>query len=101
ALAAQGYVQRRQGRFDDAIASLQKAFALDPRNSSLAYELGASRVMVGRYPEAKTWFRRALALDPDNLNPKAGYANAIAFSPGDIPRALGAMPGDDPGTKLA
>ena len=100
ALAAQGYVQRRQGRFGDAIASLQKAFALDPRNSSLAFELGTSRMMAGGYPEAKTWFQRALAIDPDNLNAKSYYANAILLSTGDIPRALAVVKGDDPGLKL-
>ncbi|MGH8113445.1 MAG: tetratricopeptide repeat protein [Rhodanobacteraceae bacterium] len=100
ALAAQGYVERRQGRFDDSIASLQKAFALDPRNSSLAYELGATCAMDSRYPEAQTWFQRALAIDPDNRNAEIYDANAIAYSTGDIPRALAAMQGDEPALKL-
>jgi TolB-like protein/Tfp pilus assembly protein PilF len=100
ALAAQGYVQRRQGLLDEAIASLERAFALDPRNSSLAYELGSTRMMAGRYPEAQAWFQRALAIDPDNLNAKFNHANAIAFSTGDIQRALAAAQGDDPALKL-
>jgi len=100
ALAAQGYVQRRQGRFDDSIASLQKAFALDPRNSQLAYEVGATCMFASRYPEAQDWFQRALAIDPDNRNAKSYYAYAIANSTGDIPRALDAMQGDDPFLKL-
>jgi len=100
ALAAQGYVQRRQGRFDDALASLQKAFALDPRNSALAYELGSTQMLASRYPEAEAWFQRALAIDPDNLNAKANYGNAIAYNTGDISRALAAMQGDDPALKL-
>ncbi|HJR09992.1 MAG TPA: tetratricopeptide repeat protein [Rhodanobacteraceae bacterium] len=100
ALAAQGYVQRRQGRFDDSIASLQKAFALDPRNSELAYEVGATCMQDSRFPEAQDWFQRALAIDPDNRNAKTYYAYAIAYSTGDIPRALDAMQGDDPFLKL-
>ena len=100
ALAAQGYVQRRQGRFDDAMVSFQKAFALDPRNSSLAFALGATCTMVSRYSQARAWLRRALAIDPDNLNAKVYYANAILLSTGDIPRALAAVQGDDPAVKL-
>lgn len=100
ALAAQGYVQRRQGRFGDSIASFQKAFALDPRNSALAYELGATSMMASHYPEAQTWFRRALAIDPDNLNAQSNYALSIALETGDIPRALAAAQGDDPALKL-
>lgn len=100
ALAAQGYVQRRQGRIDDAIASFQKAFALDPRNSALAYEVGSTCMIASRYPEAQTWFLRALAIDPDNLNAKSNYANVIAYSTGDMPRALAAAQGDGPTLKL-
>ncbi|HKZ11116.1 MAG TPA: tetratricopeptide repeat protein [Rhodanobacteraceae bacterium] len=100
ALAAQGYVQRRQGRFDDAMVSFQKAFALDPRNSTLAFALGATCTMVSRYSEAQVWLRRALAIDPDNLNAKVYHANAILLSTGDIPRALAAVQGDDPAVKL-
>ena len=100
ALAAQGYVQRRQGRFDDAIASFQKAFALDPRNSALAFEQGMTYMLVSRYSEARDWLQRALAIDPDNLNAKANYGNTIVYSTGDIPRALAAMQGDNPSLKL-
>jgi TolB-like protein len=100
ALAAQGYVQRRQGRFDDSIASLQKAFALDPRDSPLAYEVGSTCMMASRFPEAHEWFQRALEIDPDNRNAKTFDANAIAFGTGDIARALNAMQGDDPFLKL-
>ena len=100
ALAAQGYVQRRQGHFDDSIASLQKAFALDPRNSELAYEVGSTCMLASRYSEAQDWYQRALAIDPDNRNAKTYYAYAIADSTGDIPRALDAMQGDDPFLKL-
>ena len=100
ALAAQGYVQRRQGRFDDSIASLQKAFALDPRNSALVYEIGSTCMLASRFPEAHEWFQRALTIDPDNRNAKTYDANAIAYGTGDIARALNAMQGDDPFLKL-
>lgn len=101
ALAAQGYVERRQGRFDAAIASLQRAFTKDPRNSLLAFELGSTCVIAGRYAEAADWLQRALALDPDNLNAKLVYSNAILFGSGDVPSALQAVQGDAPKLVLA
>lgn len=100
ALAAQGFVERRQGRLDAAIASLQRAFALDPRNSSLAVELGQTWMQGSRYLEAERAFQRALALDPHNLNAKGFLSNAILYASGDIPRAQAAAAGDDPELKL-
>ncbi|MGH8307308.1 MAG: tetratricopeptide repeat protein [Gammaproteobacteria bacterium] len=95
-LAAQAFVERRQGHFDAAIASFQKALTLDPRNSALAFELGLTYLNASRYADAENAFQHALALDPDNRNAKSNYSNAILLSTGDIPRALTAAQGDDP-----
>jgi Flp pilus assembly protein TadD len=51
------------GRFDAAIASLQQASTLDPRNSALAFELGLTYMQTSRFAEAEQAFQRALALD--------------------------------------
>lgn len=99
-LAAQGYVQRRQGRFDAAIASLLKATTLDPRNSSLAADLGVTYMLASRYPEAERSLQRALALDPHNLNAKGNLSAAILYASGDIPRALAVVQGDNSPLKL-
>ncbi len=53
ALAAKGYVERRQGHYEAAIASLRKASTLDPRNSVLPFHLGLTWMMLNRYPEAR------------------------------------------------
>ncbi len=98
-LAAQAFVERRQGRFDDAIASLAKAQTLDPRNSALAFELGSTYMNESRYADAEDAFQHALALDPGNRNAKSYNADAILYSSGDIPRALAAAQGDDPALK--
>lgn len=94
ALVASGYVQRRQGRFDDAIASLKRALAIDPYNSSLTFETGVTLMMVSRYAQAENWFQKALALDPDNHNAKHRRARAILFRSGDVAAALTASLGD-------
>jgi TolB-like protein len=100
ALAAQGYIERRQGRFEAGIASLEKAFGLDPRNGALANEIATTYMGISRYPEAERWLRRALALDPDNLGAKYNYAYAILFGSGDVARALTAASGDAPVMQL-
>lgn len=100
ALAAQGYVQRRMGNFDAAIASLQEALTLDPRNSVLTLELGVTFMDINRFSDAENAFQRALALDPTNRNAKVYYSKAILFNTGDIPRALTAVQEDDPALKL-
>ncbi|MGH8156253.1 MAG: tetratricopeptide repeat protein, partial [Rhodanobacteraceae bacterium] len=68
--------------------------------SALAFELGTTRAMVSRYPDAERALRRALALDPHNLNAQGALANAILYASGDIPRALATAQGDDPRLKL-
>lgn len=100
AWAAQGYVQRREGRFGPAIDSLQHALALDPRNSALASELGTTYMMTSRFAEAVQAFRRSLSLDPDNLNAQAFHPFATLFASGDVARALSAAQGDSDTLKL-
>jgi tetratricopeptide (TPR) repeat protein len=96
ALVAQGYVARRQGHYDAAIATLKQAFGLDSRNSLLASEIGITYMTAGRYPDAERWFQRALALDPHNLNAKLKLSATILFASGDIPEAWAAAQGDAP-----
>jgi TolB-like protein/Flp pilus assembly protein TadD len=100
ALAARGYVERRQGRFGDAITSLTGALAHDPRNGSLAYEIGYTCMMAARYADAEPWFERALALDPTNLNAKVWRSQAILLDSGDIAKALAAVAGDAPALEI-
>lgn len=100
ALAARGYVERREGRFDAAIASLQAALAHDPRNSALANDLGETCMMAGRYADAASWLQRALALDPTNLSAKIDASNVILLRNGDAQGALAAAQGDEPVLQL-
>ena len=100
AWAARGYVLRRQGRFDAAIDSFRQAVAHDPRNSKLVFELGATTMMAGRYPEAEQAFLRALALNPDNVEAQEYHALSILYGSGNVGRALAAMRGRSPFLQL-
>ncbi|MBS0284585.1 MAG: protein kinase, partial [Proteobacteria bacterium] len=100
ALAARGYVERREGRFDAAIASLQGALTHDPRNSALANDLGETCMMASRYGEAATWLQRSLALDPANLSARIDISNTLLLQSGDVQAALDAAQGDEPVLRL-
>jgi TolB-like protein len=66
-IAAIGYVQRRLGRFDDALAQIDAAISRDPRNTLLAYERGLTLFTMRRYAEADQAYLRALTLGPEDL----------------------------------
>ena len=100
ALAARGYVERRLGHSDAAIASLQQAQALDPRNGTLTHEVGSTFMQANRFAEAETWLQRALVQEPDDNYARVLYSNAILFRNGDVARALAAAQGDAPILKL-
>ncbi|MBN8728608.1 MAG: tetratricopeptide repeat protein [Xanthomonadales bacterium] len=100
ALAARAFVARRQGRFAEAMRFLDQARTGDPRNSTLAFEAGATAMLAGTYDDAKASLERALELDPDNLNARYFLSNAILFASGDAVAALEPLAGDSAYMKL-
>jgi len=60
-----GAVERRQGRWDDALASFQRATALDPRSVLNVTELALTWLLLRDYPRAETTFDSAIGLAPD------------------------------------
>ena len=52
ALSAIGYVERRQGKFEDSIQHLRRAFELDPRSSDYPQEIGSILMRMRRYADA-------------------------------------------------
>ncbi len=92
---AKGYVLRRQGRWQEALTSLNKAFELNPRAAALAAELGETYANVRDYQQALKWYDQSLALDPDQVWTHAAKASAIWLSSGDLAasrKALTRMP---------
>ena len=60
-----GYVQRRQGKFEKAVATLKEASELDPRSAVIAYNLGETFTLLRKYDESERYLNRSISLAPD------------------------------------
>ena len=60
-----GVIWRRQGKWEQALASLQRALTLNPRAPGLLYELGWTYLSLRRYDEAEGHFDRYASLQPE------------------------------------
>jgi serine/threonine-protein kinase len=71
-----GYIQRRQGHWEESTRNLERAAELNPRDIET---LGAGGVagnysLLRRYAEAKPWFARVLAFEPNDAVTKVSLA---------------------------
>lgn len=60
-----GYVQRRQGKFEQALVNIKKASELDPLSNVLAVEIADTFTVLRKYPEAERSFECVISLAPD------------------------------------
>jgi serine/threonine protein kinase/tetratricopeptide (TPR) repeat protein len=70
----EGYIERRQGRWEDAIRNLKRAGDLDPRNVFTLEQLALSYQLLRRYAETESLLDRVLTIEPNNLEIKAARA---------------------------
>ena len=82
-----GYIQRRQGQWEQCVATLLESHKLDPRSPQLAYEIGITYLALRRYEEAEDWFDQALSIDPHRLTPLLGKITISVLSKGTIEEA--------------
>jgi len=64
-IEAVGFVQRRQGKWPDALASLKRGAELDPLSYTNLIELAETFLVMRDYPEAERASDRAITLAPD------------------------------------
>jgi serine/threonine protein kinase/Tfp pilus assembly protein PilF len=63
-----GFIQRRQGHWEDSRRNLERAAELDPRDLDTLMDLSSDYARFRRYAEAKGWLTRALAVaEPDDV----------------------------------
>jgi TolB-like protein/Flp pilus assembly protein TadD len=77
-----GLIERRQGDWGTALASLRKATQLDPANGSYSDDLFDSLFRIRRYEEAALEKRRQLELDPDDLQKAYGLVTLGFYAHG-------------------
>jgi tetratricopeptide (TPR) repeat protein len=64
-----GFVQRRQGRFEEALANIKRASELDPLSNIITYDLADTFALMRDYPQALRCYDRAISLAPDVPDP--------------------------------
>jgi Tetratricopeptide repeat len=67
-----GQAQQKQGKFDDAQKSLEKAVALYPKFAVAWFELGRVQLQRNDPPAARYSFQQSIAADSKYLNPYLG-----------------------------
>jgi TolB-like protein/Tfp pilus assembly protein PilF len=73
-----GYIERLQGKQDEAVHSLERAVDLDPRRSDILQQIAISYRLLHRFTEQKSVLDRGLAIDPNNVDIKLERA-AVDF----------------------
>jgi serine/threonine-protein kinase len=85
-----GYIQRRQGKQEEAVRSLERAIDLDPRNSFTLQQIALSYRHLRRFAEEKSFLDRALAIEANDVDTKLERA-AVEFYWKADPRPLHQM----------
>jgi TolB-like protein/class 3 adenylate cyclase/Flp pilus assembly protein TadD len=70
-----GYIERRQGRWEESTRNLEHAIDLDPRNFFTLQQIGLSYGVLRRYAEQISVLDRALAVEPNDANVKVALAS--------------------------
>ncbi len=88
AIASIAWVERRQGKMDQAIEGLKHALQLDPREPWFYYELGNTYSKCRRFDSAASSYQQAINLDPHNEYAFFGKSWAMLNLTGDPSAAM-------------
>ena len=76
------WIQRRLGKFEEALKNLKTAFQLNPREHTLAKELAYTCEALRMYKEAEGYYDRAISLAPDRFASYTGKAWILIYKTG-------------------
>lgn len=88
---ALGAIQRRQGKWTDSNASLERAVRLNPNDIWTIQNLAINYEMQRNWPEANKTIDRALAVDPNAISPLELKAKFAIEEKGDLSFAEGIL----------
>ncbi len=92
-LEGTAYIRRRQGRFEEAAANLEKALEIQPKSDWLAAELAETYTTLRRYREADRYYQLAISLVPDQPAPYQARAHNFLLWRGDTAAARTTLEG--------
>jgi len=84
AYMAIGAIQRRQGKWTESTANLEKAAALDPKNANMLVNLGWNYMALHNFEAADKTVDRAIATSPQSFAATALKAYLAAAWKGDL-----------------
>jgi tetratricopeptide (TPR) repeat protein len=78
ALLNQAAAQKKEGKYDEAVATMEQAAAQDQTHDIIYYSLGDAYLGAKKYAEAETAFNKAIELAPPASKSVGGYHNNLA-----------------------
>jgi eukaryotic-like serine/threonine-protein kinase len=63
-----GFIQRRQGKYEEGLSNLQRALGLDPRNLDTLQEIATTDAILRRYAEEAAVLDRCLTIAPNDID---------------------------------
>ncbi|PYK06700.1 MAG: hypothetical protein DME66_03700 [Verrucomicrobia bacterium] len=84
AYLAIGAIQRRQGKWAESTANLEKAVGLNPKEIWPLQNLTFNYAMLRNYDAANKTIDRALAIDPNALEPLEVKSKLVIYGKGDF-----------------
>ncbi len=64
-LSGIAYVQRRQGKMEEALANLERSAELNPRDATICTSMGETLLFLRQVPRSRPWLDKAMELRPE------------------------------------
>src|SRR6185503_6937484 len=74
ALELKAYIDRRQGRWSESVANLERALELDPNNTFMLDQISTTYGALHQYEKAVAANERILSIKPDNFDARLSIA---------------------------